>query len=130
MGQLQTLDLTLFTAGAFAAAFVTGLAGFAFAIVAAAVWLHFLPPAQAAALIVGRVRRVGRAIVNWFLTSPSPQAYVRTDTAHESASSRAARIRRNQEMVDELFAEPGPDVSAVNNRGHPRLRGLDWDRHL
>lgn len=112
MGQLQTLDLTLFTAGAFAAAFVTGLAGFAFAIVAAAVWLHFLPPAQAAELIVGRVRRVGRAIVNWFLTSPSPQAYVRTDTAHESASSRAARIRRNhdQEMVDELVA--GPDASA------------------
>src|SRR5215469_11654368 len=52
MGQLQTLDLALFTAGTFAAAFVTGLAGFAFAIVAAAVWLHFLAPAQAAALIV------------------------------------------------------------------------------
>jgi len=52
MGQLQTLDLALFSAGTFAAAFVTGLAGFAFAIVAAAVWLHFLAPAQAAALIV------------------------------------------------------------------------------
>ena len=61
---------------------------------------------------VGRVRRVRRAIVNWFLTSPSPQAYMHADTSHESASSRAARIRRNQEMVDELFAEPGPDVSA------------------
>jgi len=45
-------DLILFVAGAFAAAFVTGLAGFAFAIVAAAVWLHFLPPTQATALIV------------------------------------------------------------------------------
>jgi len=33
--------------GTFAAAFVTGLAGFAFGIVAAAVWLHFLAPAQA-----------------------------------------------------------------------------------
>jgi len=52
MGQLQTLDVALFTAGAFAAAFVTGLAGFAFAIVAAGIWLHFLAPAQAAALIV------------------------------------------------------------------------------
>jgi len=52
VGQLQTLDLTLFAAGAFATAFVTGLAGFAFAIVAAAVWLHFLAPAQATALIV------------------------------------------------------------------------------
>jgi uncharacterized membrane protein YfcA len=30
----------------------TGLAGFAFGIVAAAVWLHFLSPIQAAALII------------------------------------------------------------------------------
>jgi uncharacterized protein len=52
MGQLQTLDLALFTAGAFAGAFVNGTAGFAFGFVAAAVWLHFLPPTQAAALIV------------------------------------------------------------------------------
>src|SRR5207248_11475023 len=52
MDQFQTLDLALFAAGTFAAAFVTGLAGFAFGIVAAAVWLHFLAPAQAAALIV------------------------------------------------------------------------------
>ena len=52
VGQFQTADLALFTAGTFAAAFVTGLAGFAFAIVAAAAWLHFLAPAQAAALIV------------------------------------------------------------------------------
>ena len=44
---------------------------------------------------VGRVRRVGRAIVNWFLTSPSPQAYVRTDTAHESAS----RGRRESDEI-------------------------------
>jgi uncharacterized membrane protein YfcA len=52
MDSFSTLDLALFTAGAFAAAFVTGLAGFAFGIVAAAVWLHFLSPAQATALIV------------------------------------------------------------------------------
>jgi len=45
-------DLSLFAAGAFAAAFVTGLAGFAFAIVAAAGWTHFLPTAQTTALIV------------------------------------------------------------------------------
>lgn len=52
MDGLSLADLTLFVAGAFAAAFVTGLAGFAFAIVAAAGWLHFLPPAEATALIV------------------------------------------------------------------------------
>ena len=52
MDGFPALDLTLFALGTFAAAFVTGLAGFAFGIVAAAVWLHFLAPAQAAALIV------------------------------------------------------------------------------
>jgi uncharacterized membrane protein YfcA len=52
MADLQTLDLILFAAGTFAAALVTGIAGFAFGIVAAAVWLHFLSPAHATALIV------------------------------------------------------------------------------
>ena len=51
MDGLQALDLALFSAGTFAAAFVTGLAGFAFGIIAAAVWLHFLAPAQVAPLI-------------------------------------------------------------------------------
>ena len=36
----------------FAASFVAGLAGFAFGVVTAGVWLHFLSPAQTAALIV------------------------------------------------------------------------------
>ena len=52
MNGLPVADLILFVAGAFAAAFVTGLAGFAIAIIAAAFWLHFLPPTQATALIV------------------------------------------------------------------------------
>jgi len=52
MADLQTFDLILFAAGTFAAALVTGIAGFAFGIVAAAVWLHFLSPAHATALIV------------------------------------------------------------------------------
>ena len=52
MADLQTLELVLFAVGTFAAALVTGVAGFAFGIVAAAGWLHFLPPAQTAALIV------------------------------------------------------------------------------
>jgi ABC-type dipeptide/oligopeptide/nickel transport system permease component len=52
MDGFSTLDLALFAAGTFAAAFVTGLVGFAFGIVAAAVWLHFLTPGQAAPLIV------------------------------------------------------------------------------
>src|SRR3977135_3031517 len=52
MDGFSTLDLALFAAGTFAAAFVTGLVGFAFGIVAAAVWLHFLSPVPARALIV------------------------------------------------------------------------------
>jgi uncharacterized protein len=52
MGNLQVFDLILFVAATFAASFVAGLAGFAFGIVAAAVWLHFLPPAQCTTLIV------------------------------------------------------------------------------
>ena len=52
MDAFSTLDLALFAAGTFAAAFVTGLAGFAFGIVAAAVWLHFMVPAQATPLII------------------------------------------------------------------------------
>ena len=52
MDGLQALDLALFSVGTFAAAFVTGLAGFAFGVVAAAVWLHFLAPAQVTPLIV------------------------------------------------------------------------------
>ena len=52
MADLQTLNLILFVAGTFTAALVTGVAGFAFGIVAAAVWLHFLSPAQTTALIV------------------------------------------------------------------------------
>jgi uncharacterized membrane protein YfcA len=47
------LDLTLFLAATFAAALVAGLAGFAFGLVAAAVWLRILTPLQTASLIIG-----------------------------------------------------------------------------
>ncbi len=52
MGNMVPFDLAIFLVGAFAAAFVTGLAGFAFGMVAAAIWLHALTPIQATALIV------------------------------------------------------------------------------
>jgi uncharacterized membrane protein YfcA len=51
MGELSAGNLILFVSATFAASFVAGLAGFAFAIVAAALWLHFLPPAQSTVLI-------------------------------------------------------------------------------
>jgi uncharacterized protein len=45
-------DTLLFVGGAFFAALAAGLAGFAFALVASAIWLHFLPPTEAVPLIV------------------------------------------------------------------------------
>jgi uncharacterized membrane protein YfcA len=53
MDDLGALQLVLFLAATFLAAFVAGLAGFAFGVVAAAIWLHVLTPVQTAALIAG-----------------------------------------------------------------------------
>jgi uncharacterized protein len=44
---------TLFLSGTFLAALVAGLGGFAFGIIAAAVWLYILTPLQTATLIIG-----------------------------------------------------------------------------
>jgi uncharacterized membrane protein YfcA len=52
MGFALSWDTGVFLLGTFAAAFVTGLAGFAFGMVAASIWLFALPPAQTATLIV------------------------------------------------------------------------------
>lgn len=45
-------DLAIFLLGTFAAAFVTGLAGFAFGMVAAGIWLFALTPVQTTTLIL------------------------------------------------------------------------------
>src|SRR5258708_6743209 len=47
-----TLDISVFLIATFAAALVAGVAGFAFGLVAAAVWLHVLTPLQTASLII------------------------------------------------------------------------------
>jgi uncharacterized protein len=52
MDTVLSPGLLVFMLGTFAAAFVTGLAGFAFGMVAAAIWLHALSPAETAVLIV------------------------------------------------------------------------------
>ena len=41
----MTIDFAIFLTGAFVAAYITGLAGFAFGMVAAAIWLYALTPA-------------------------------------------------------------------------------------
>jgi len=46
------IHLALFLLATFAAALVAGLAGFAFGLIAAAVWLHILAPLQTATLII------------------------------------------------------------------------------
>ncbi len=52
MPGIAPLDLAIFLSGAFLAALVTGLAGFAFGMVAAALWLPALLPMQAMVLMV------------------------------------------------------------------------------
>jgi uncharacterized membrane protein YfcA len=52
MGDMLVFDLALFVGATFAAALVAGMAGFAFGLVAAAVWLHVLSPLQTTTLIV------------------------------------------------------------------------------
>jgi uncharacterized membrane protein YfcA len=47
-----SFESAVFLLGTFAAAFVTGLAGFAFGMVAASIWLFALPPAETTTLIV------------------------------------------------------------------------------
>jgi uncharacterized membrane protein YfcA len=48
-----TLELPLFLFATFAGAFIAGLSGFAFGLVAASLWLYILTPSQSAALIIG-----------------------------------------------------------------------------
>src|SRR5580704_9832310 len=48
----SVLVLALFLIATFAAALVAGLAGFAFGLVGAAIWLHILTPLQTASLII------------------------------------------------------------------------------
>lgn len=49
---LSSLDLALYLLATFVAALVASLAGFAFGLIAAAVWLHILTPLQTASLII------------------------------------------------------------------------------
>ena len=49
---LTVFQLSLFLSATFAAALVAGVTGFAFALIAAAVWLHILTPLQTATLTI------------------------------------------------------------------------------
>jgi uncharacterized membrane protein YfcA len=48
-----TFEIPLFLFASFAGAFVAGLSGFAFGLVAASLWLYILTPVQSATLIIG-----------------------------------------------------------------------------
>jgi uncharacterized membrane protein YfcA len=52
MHTVVPIELAIFLIGAFAAAFVTGIAGFAFGLIAAAIWLYALTPVQTTSLLV------------------------------------------------------------------------------
>jgi uncharacterized membrane protein YfcA len=53
MAGVLDLNLAIFLLATFAAAVVAGLAGFAFGLVAAAIWLHVLTPVESASLVIG-----------------------------------------------------------------------------
>jgi hypothetical protein len=57
----------------------------------------------------GPVTVLFKAVVAWFVTSPAPRAYQPADGYPETSQARAARIRRVQEMVDELLAPQRPE---------------------
>jgi hypothetical protein len=75
MANIVSFDLAIFLVGTLAAAFVTGLAGFAFGIVAAGIWLYALTLSQTSALIVAY------GLLGW---APSEAA-----SCHPAASARA-----------------------------------------
>jgi uncharacterized membrane protein YfcA len=50
---MPAIDLAIFLAATFVGAVVSGVAGFAFGLVVAGMWLHFLPPLVVAILISG-----------------------------------------------------------------------------
>lgn len=69
MENIISFEFAIFLLGTFVAALVTGLAGFAFGLVAAAIWLYALTPIQATALIVGYGLLVqGYAVWNCVIT--------------------------------------------------------------
>jgi uncharacterized membrane protein YfcA len=47
-----TIELVVFLAGTFAAACISGMAGFGYALIASAIWLHALPPILSAPLTI------------------------------------------------------------------------------
>jgi hypothetical protein len=56
---------------------------------------------------IGPVRQALRAVVTWLCASPA-STYVFTPPTHENADARAARIRRAQGAVHDLFEPPDP----------------------
>ena len=77
MPELFSLNIAIFLFGTIAAAFVTGLSGFAFGMVAAAIWFYALPPPQASALIAAHALLVQgyavwklRRLLDWHRLMP------------------------------------------------------------
>jgi uncharacterized membrane protein YfcA len=65
MSGTNSFYLAIFMGGTFAAAFVTSVAGFAFGMVTAGIWLHVMSPAQSSVLIVAYALLIqGHAVWN------------------------------------------------------------------
>jgi len=61
---------------------------------------------------LGAVKAVLYAIARWCLAPPRLPEYAPDDLSQGCANARAARIRRAQDAVDELFAAPSPEEAS------------------
>jgi len=93
------MDDALFLIATFGAALVAGLAGFAFGIVAAAIWLHVITPVETASLIVGfglivQASRSGSCATRWIGASCGHSWRAARSVSRSASRSSAGPIRR------------------------------------
>ena len=133
MGDALSLDLALFVGATFGAALVAGVAGFAFGLVAAAVWLHVLTPLQTTTLIVAfglivqgyAVWKLRRALSLSRLLPFVLGGYRHTRrrrTPALDAGGVSADRRRAHPPGSVQHLQPGATPAPTAHRGRPRCR--------
>ena len=137
MDGIAPQDLVLFSAATFAASLIAGLAGFAFGLVAAAIWLHVLTPLQTTTLIVafGLVVQASRSggsggACGWIACGRSLPAVrsVSRSAPNYCAGPTAAHPRRRRRAADPL--QPLQLVSPEACRAYGRGPRCGWWRRV
>jgi uncharacterized membrane protein YfcA len=124
MGSAYSIEVVFFVFGAFAAAFVAGLSGFAFGLVAVGIWLHVLPPVQTASLVVAYALLVqGYAV--WKLRRAVSIASVLPFVVGSAAGIPGGAVVLQWASVDQLRFAVGVLLTlfSIYNFVRPRLPG-------